>query len=147
MGNTQENQLNERRHLLFNYTCETTHARLNKSSDNNRKMNTIFLSSSELYVNNTSNNRIQQQSNSLTIHDNNILESTISNEEKIEDDQGHQDVQLPLAQNDTNGHICVYDLLSGFPDVSYCGLFESLLYLCFYDVLENFTAVTLYQTT
>ena len=126
MGSTQEIQLNEGKNLLFNYTCETTHTSLNKSSDNNRKMNTISLTS-KLNVNNISENQIQQ-SNPYTIRDNKILESTESYEEEVNDgSQGHQDAQLSSAQNDMNGHICVYDLLSGFPDVSYYLLLEGFI--------------------
>ena len=123
MRSTQEIQLNEGKNLLFNYTCETTHKRINKSSDNNRKMNTIFLTS-KLNLNNISDNQIQQ-SNSFTNIDNKILESTVSYEEEVDEvGQGQQDAQLSSAPNDINGQICVYDLLSGFPDVSYYLLLE-----------------------
>ena len=110
MGSLREKQLGEGHNFFQQYHCKARHINLNNTSNNIVTNNALLFSTHKPFANNISNGQIQE--NYPTINDNVVQKSPMSNEAET----GQNDKELKSV---INGHICAYELLSGFPDVSY----------------------------
>ena len=107
----RENQLNTRETPFLN--CGKT--RTDTNSSDNEIINKMP-STSKLFVNNVSGNQIVP--NSLAIFDKTSL-STISFNDGDDQNENDQHFQFSSTYDkNNNDYICLYELLSGFPDVS-----------------------------